>query len=74
MALTAISVYAPPSPDLRAVLTVAGVFALTNLPAISTWAWLGREMSRYLHTPKRLRIFNITAALLLMGSLFPIIR
>ncbi len=74
MALTAISVYAPPSPDLRAVLTVAGVFALTNLPSISVWALLGREMSRFLHTPKRLRLFNIAAAALLVGSLFPIIR
>ncbi len=74
MALTAISVYAPPNPDLRTVLTVAAVFAFTNLPSISSWALLGREMSRFLHTPKRLRIFNITAAVLLVGSLFPIVR
>ena len=74
MALTAISVYAPPSPDLRAILTVAGVFALTNLPSISAWAMVGREISRFLNTPRRLRVFNITAALLLVASLVPIIR
>ena len=74
MALTAISVYAPPNPDLRAILSVAGVFALTNLPSISAWAMVGREISRFLNTPKRLRIFNITAALLLVASLGPIIR
>jgi len=73
MALTAISVYAPPSPDKRAILIVAVVFALTNLPAITTWVLMGREMSRFLNTPKRLRIFNITAALLLVASLVPIL-
>ncbi len=73
MALTAISVYAPPNPNFNAILMVAGIFALTNLPSITTWVIMGREMSRFLNTPKRLRVFNITAALLLVGSLIPIL-
>lgn len=73
MALTAISVYAPPNPNFNAILMVAGIFALTNLPSITTWVIMGREMSRFLNTQKRLRIFNITAALLLVASLIPIL-
>ncbi len=72
MALTAISVYTPPNPDFYDILTVAGIFALTNLPSITTWVLMGREMSRFLNTPKRLRMFNLTAATLLVASLIPI--
>jgi threonine/homoserine/homoserine lactone efflux protein len=73
MALTAYSTYAPADPDIGTVALVAGVFAMTNLPSITTWVILGREMARLLHTPQRLRAFNITAALLLVASLAPVL-
>ena len=73
MALTALGVYAPPSPTLPNVLVVAAVFGITNLPAITTWVLMGQQMSRFLNTPRRLMAFNITAGLLLVATLYPIL-
>lgn len=73
MALTALGVYAPPSPTVSQIAMVAGTFALVNFPSITTWVVLGQQMSRFLHTPKRLMIFNITAGLLLVATLYPIL-
>ncbi len=73
MALTALGVYAPPSPTLMNILVVAGVFGLTNFPAITTWVLMGQQLSRFLNTPRRLMIFNVTAGVLLVAALYPIL-
>lgn len=73
MALTALGVYAPPSPTVAQIGMVAGAFALVNFPSITTWVVLGQQMSRFLHTPKRLMIFNVSAGLLLVATLYPIL-
>jgi len=73
MALTALGVYAPASPSLMNIVVVAGAFGLTNLPAITTWVLMGQQMSRFLNTPRRLMIFNVTAGLLLVATLYPIL-
>jgi len=73
MALTALGVYAPPSPTIAQIGMVAGAFALVNFPSITTWVVLGQQMSRFLHTPKRLMVFNVTAGLLLVATLYPIL-
>ena len=73
MALTALGVYSPPSPSLLNIVVVAGVFGITNLPAITTWVLMGQQMSRFLNTPRRLKMFNITAGLLLVATLYPIL-
>ncbi len=73
MALTAITVYAT-AHDLRSVVIVALVFACTNLPSITVWTVLGQQMRRFLTNPARLRAFNMTMALLLVASLWPILR
>lgn len=72
MALTAISVYAP-ARDLGSVLMVALVFCAVNVPSVSTWLFLGRNIRGLLTNPKRLRAFNLTMALLLVATLFPVI-
>lgn len=68
MALTAITVYAP-TRDLSAVLLVAIVFGLINLPSTSSWAILGQAMRGWLSSAGRLRAFNWGMAGLLVGSL-----
>ncbi len=73
MALTALGVYAPASPTFMNILVVAGAFGLTNFPAITTWVLMGQQMSRFLNTPRRLMIFNVTAGLLLVATLYPIL-
>jgi threonine/homoserine/homoserine lactone efflux protein len=72
MALTAVTVYAPGQTTM-AVLTVAAVFGAVNLPSVGSWAWLGVQMRRVLTSPGRLRAFNLTMALLLVASLYPLL-
>ena len=73
MALTAISIFAPPSQPLSSIFLVALIFGLVNLPSVCAWVLLGTQLRRFLTDPLRLRIFNICAALLLLGSLYPIL-
>jgi len=73
MALTAVSTYTPQGQTFGAVLIVAIVFGIVNLPAVTTWVVLGSRLRRFLHDPKKLRVFNISAALLLLLSLYPIL-
>ncbi len=70
MALTAITIYAP-SRNLAAILLVALVFGLVNLPCVSLWVATGKRMQVILKEPKHLRAFNVTMALLLVMSLYP---
>jgi len=72
MALTAVTAYAP-GQGTAAVLTVAAVFGVVNLPSVGTWALAGQGMRRFLSTPARLRAFNWTMAALLVLSLWPVL-
>jgi threonine/homoserine/homoserine lactone efflux protein len=55
-------------------LLVALVFAAVNLPSVTVWAWGGTQLSRWLGAPGRLRAFNVTMAVLLVASLWPLIE
>ncbi|SEO75931.1 Threonine/homoserine/homoserine lactone efflux protein [Salinihabitans flavidus] len=72
MALTAITLYAPER-SLAAVVLVAAVFGAINLPSVSVWTVMGQQMRRLLHSPARLTVFNWLMALLLLGSLYPVL-
>ena len=72
MALTSVAVYAP-SQSLLAVGLVAAVFGAINLPCVSVWTVLGEQLRHYLASPGRLRVFNWVMALLLVGSLYPVL-
>jgi threonine/homoserine/homoserine lactone efflux protein len=72
MALTAITLYAPDR-TTTAILWVALIFALINLPSVSTWTILGQQMRRLLSTPAKLRAFNWGMAALLVLSLVPVL-
>ena len=48
-------------------------FQLVNIPSISTWVVLGRGMRLVLTNPSRARIFNVAMAVMLIGSLYPIV-
>lgn len=68
MALSAIALYAPDR-NFAAVLLVAVIFGLINLPSVSLWAVMGVSLRGSLSSPARLRAFNWTMAALLVGSL-----
>ena len=72
MALTAVAVYAP-SQSLLAGGLVAAAFGSINLPCISLWTAMGEQLRVVLTNPRRLRAFNITMALLLVASLYPVL-
>ncbi|WP_372803800.1 LysE family translocator [Loktanella salsilacus] len=74
MAITAITAYAPQDWSVwSGSMLVAVIFLCTNLPSITVWAVLGVQVRRFLGTTKRLRIFNITMAALLLASLYPML-
>jgi threonine/homoserine/homoserine lactone efflux protein len=73
MALTAISAYAPKSQGWVGVFIVAAVFGIINLPSTGAWAVMGSKMRQFLASPIRLKTFNVTAALLLVASLYPML-
>ena len=73
MALTAIGAYRPEGSGLIGVIIVAVIFGLVDLPSVCCWVALGTQLRRVLNVPWKLRAFNITAALLLLASLYPIL-
>ena len=73
MGLSAITLYAP-NKTLVSVLIVASVFAVVSFPAISVWAWLGIVVRQWLNSHTRYRVFNISMALLLIASLYPVLN
>lgn len=72
MAVTALAVYAP-AQEIWAILAVAAVFGMVNLPSVGVWTVLGVQVRRLLTRPARLRAFNITMAFLLVASLYPVV-
>ncbi|NAZ35938.1 LysE family transporter [Rubellimicrobium sp. CFH 75288] len=72
MALTALAAYTADE-SLAAVLLVAGVFFLTNLPCITLWALGGLGLRPILSSPGRLRWFNRAMAALIVATLWPVL-
>ena len=73
MAVTAMAVYTDPRTPFLSVLLVSAVFALVNVPCVSTWAGFGVALRGFLSDPARLKWFNIVMGLLLVASLVPML-
>jgi len=58
----------------RQVAILAVISFLVTIPCVGAWAALGAGAGRVLMTPRRLRLFNIVMALLLVASLMPLLR
>ncbi|NKB33847.1 MAG: LysE family translocator [Pseudomonadales bacterium] len=54
------------------VLTIALLFMLFGAPCTMLWLWFGASLKTILQKPSYVRIFNVSMATLLMGSLIPI--
>ena len=72
MALSAITLYAS-GDSTGALMLVAAVFGIVNLPCVSAWAGLGTHAARWLSNPARLRAFNYTMAACLLATLAPVL-
>jgi len=49
------------------------VFILIGFPCICLWAAFGLGLRRFLSNPRALRVFNVTMAVLLILSLYPLV-
>lgn len=74
MAVTAMATYTSQQSYLASVIFVGIVFAIVNVPSVSTWAGFGSALRRWLSDPVRLKWFNITMAVLLVVSLWPMLK
>jgi len=61
----------PGSPLAVQLARIFVVFLVVGMPCVMVWALLGSGAGRLLHSPARLRIFNVSMALLLLLSLIP---
>jgi threonine/homoserine/homoserine lactone efflux protein len=74
MAVTAMATYTVPSLYFASVMIVGAAFAAVNVPSVSTWAGFGSALRDWLSDPVRLKWFNISMAVLLVLSLWPMLR
>jgi threonine/homoserine/homoserine lactone efflux protein len=65
--------YTTPVNYVASLIAMIAVFAVVNLPSISLWALFGVGLRRLLNDPAKVRIFNIVMALLLVGSMVPVL-
>lgn len=65
--------FTDPADYLRSLLLMMGLFALVNLPSISVWALFGNLLRSTLATGRRLTLFNVVMAFLLVGSMIPML-
>lgn len=73
MALTAVSAYTLPADPIVSLMIVAAVFGAINLPSVGSWTLLGMQLRRFLSDPLKLRIFNVTMAVILVATLYPVV-
>lgn len=73
VALIVTVTYTVPSAGIRGLLAMIAVFALVNIPSISSWAMFGVAMRSFINQGNRTRIFNIIMAGLLVGSMAPML-
>ena len=72
-AIGAVATYTPAEGFFANLTIVALVFALVMAPCITLWAAVGTALRGVLTNPVYLRIFNVTLALLLVASLYPML-
>ncbi|WP_419730030.1 LysE family translocator [Lichenicola sp.] len=69
MAVAATATFLPPGSNALVFGPLLGlVFTLVSVPCVGGWALIGVSGARLLRHPGRLRAFNVTMALLLLGT------
>ncbi|WP_419570797.1 LysE family translocator [Rheinheimera sp.] len=56
------------------LLQICAAFLLVAFPCVGVWLGFGAWLKQYLNQPLYRRLFNLLMALLLVGSVFPVIR
>ena len=74
MAVPAMASYTVHDAYSLSVLLIGVVFAVINVPSVSSWAAFGSLLRQWLEDPVRLKWFNLTMAALLVVSLWPMLK
>lgn len=74
MAVTCMSTYLAPQAQLGQLLVLVALFFVFGAPSSVLWLGFGQALRQWLQDPVRLRAFNITMALALVVSLYPLLR
>ena len=71
--MSVVAAYLPEQPTLPQVAYTLSVFLIATYPGAVIWAAFGEAMSGLLSKTTPRRIFNITAAILLVASMVPVL-
>jgi len=68
-----VAVYVPPVDFLLNLCIAALICGLTTAPSVLVWTLFGMALRGWLQQPAAIRRFNVTMALLLVASLYPML-
>lgn len=75
VATGAVSAYTSVSSDIIGqVVYIALAFLFVAFPSLGIWLIFGVGIKKYLKSPKHQKIFNLSMALLLIGSVLPVLK
>ena len=72
MAVGVVATYTPQNGFVANLVIATVVCGVVNLPSIGIWVTFGTALRRVLHRPWAIRAFNVSMALLLVASLYPV--
>jgi threonine/homoserine/homoserine lactone efflux protein len=72
-AISSVAIYSAIAPYPYNMIALGMIFSVVGFLSAATWALFGVGLSRVLSTPRAVRIFNVTMALLLVASLYPVL-
>lgn len=73
IAIGSLTTYSAIAPYPYNVLVLSLIFGIIGFFSSTTWALFGSGLRRFLSTPRSIRIFNVSMALLLVASLYPVL-
>jgi threonine/homoserine/homoserine lactone efflux protein len=65
--------YTVPEQFMTSLILMIAIFAIVNIPSISVWALSGAALRQTLAKGRRIVLFNMAMALLLVGSMIPVL-
>ena len=74
MALGTVSTYVPARGFGANLIVALLIFLVINIVTVFVWTAFGLGLRRFLDRPSTLRLFNVSMALLLVASLYPMFR
>lgn len=74
MMITALATYSQPEAMLSSIVIIGLLFVVVGMPCIAIWNLFGASLRAFLQSPGRARVFNITMAVLLLGSMYPLLQ